>query len=139
MTISTDNDILEYLPDLHDYGITDFSDEHIKTRTDILRKLRVDWYPKVIGSSTEMDETLLTDSQFTRAAVFHVLSYYILPKLTQFTTEGDRFERMMEFYKLRYDEEMDLVIRDGVEYDINDDGSVTDSEKPPLNTLRLER
>lgn len=140
MSMSTDNDILELMPDLYDYGIQDFSDEHAKTQNDILRKLRVEWYPRYRGiSSIEMDSSLLTESQFTRAAVFHVLSYYILPKLTQFTTDGDRFRVMMDYYKDRFNEEFDMILRDGVEYDANDDGTVQDYEKEADIFLRLER
>jgi hypothetical protein len=138
--MSTDNDILEYMPDLNDYGIQGFSDEHAKTRNDILRRLRIEWYPRHRGhSSSEMDVSKLTESQFTRVAVFHVLSYYILPKLTQFTTDGDRFQVMLDFYKGRYEEEFNLILRDGIEYDEDGDSTVTDSEKAPEVFLKLER
>lgn len=140
MSMSTDNDILEYMPDLNDYGIQGFSNEHAKTRNDILRRLRIEWYPRHRGNaSTEMNASLLTESQFTRVAVFHVLSYYILPKLTQFTTDGDRFRVMLDFYKDRYEEEFDLILRDGIEYDADSSGAITDSEKSPEVFLKLER
>jgi hypothetical protein len=148
MTMSTDTDVLEYLPDLYDYGIQDFSDEHEKSRQDIFRRLRVDWWPrhrgtrldiKALGSEIEMREDRLTESQFTRAAVFHVLAYYILPKLMKFEPEGDRFSQMMTYYRSRWDEEFDMVLRDGVEYDRNDDGEITPNERATNNYLRLVR
>jgi hypothetical protein len=86
-----------------------------------------------------MDTTLLTESQFTRAAVFHVLAYYILPKLMKFDPEGDRFENMMKHYKSRFDEEFDLILRDGVEYDANDDGTVDNGEKSATHFMRIVR
>lgn len=151
MTMSTDTDIQEYMPDLYDYGIQDFSADHAKTREDILRRLRIEWWPKFRSWSTditiaglpgargEMDETLITESQFTRAAVFHVLAYYILPKLMKFDPEGDRFENMMKHYKSRFDEEFDLILRDGVEYDVNDDGTIDSGEKSATHYMRLVR
>jgi hypothetical protein len=148
MTMSTDADVLEYLPDLFDYGIQDFSDEHEKTEQDIYRKLRVDWWPrqrgtrldiKALGSEVEMREDRLTQSQFTRAAVFHVLAYYILPKLMKFEPEGDRFSQMMTYYRSRWEEEFDMILRDGVEYDRNDDGEITPNERATNNYLRLVR
>lgn len=151
MTMSTDQDIQEYMPDLYDYGIQDFSADHAKTRQDIFRRLRVEWWPKhrpwttditIVGSAwtqPEMDETLLTESQFTRAAVFHVLAYYILPKLMKFDPEGDRFENMQKHYKARFEEEFDLVLRDGVEYDANDDGTIETGEKQATHFMRLVR
>ena len=104
MSMSNDQDILEYMPDLYDYGIQDFSAEHAKTREDILRRLRIEWWPKLqpwkydiryFNTPPEMDPALLTEGQFTRAAVYHSLAYYILPKLAKFDPEGDRFENMM--------------------------------------------
>ena len=151
MTMSTDSDILEYMPDLFDYGIQDFTADHAKTRDDILRKLRIEWWPRFSAWSNdpslvaynrarpEMSADLLTESQFTRSAAFHVLAYYILPKLAKFDPDGDRFENMMKHYRSRFEEEFDLVLRDGVEYDSNDDGTVTDGEKATVHFGRLVR
>ena len=148
MTMSTDQNIIEYMPDLYDFGIQDFSADHAKTREDILRRLRIDWWPtnnawqydiSYASVTPEMDETLLTESQFTRAAVFHVLSYYILPKLAKFDPEGDRFENMMKHYRSRFEEEYALVLRDGVEYDANNDDTISSGEKQTRNFMRLVR
>jgi hypothetical protein len=150
MAMSSDTDILEYFPDLYNYGIQDFSAEHAKTRGDILRRLRIEWWPRksqaltvdisIIGfNNTEMDESLITESQFTRAAVFHCLAYYILPKLTQFSVDGDRFERMMTYFKSRYEEEFDAVLHDGVEYDADESGTITNAEKVTQHQQRLVR
>lgn len=149
MAMSTDTDILEYFPDLYEYGIQDFSDYHEKTRQDILRELRIRWWPTqarqyrydiaVVAHNPEMDANLLTESQFKRAAVFHCLSYYILPQLNKFEPDGDRFGEMMKYYKDRWNEEFDLVLRDGVEYDSNNDDVIQDGEKAPQVFLRLVR
>lgn len=143
MTMSTDDNIIEYFPDLYNYGIQDFGSEHAKTREDILRRLRSEWWPRkgMLYTGSIMDESLLTESQFTRAAVFHCLSYYILPKLTQFTLEGDRFEKMMDYFKGRYEEEFTAIVNDGVEYDADGDGTVeeTQGEKSPSYQTRLVR
>jgi hypothetical protein len=148
MTMSTDTDILEYMPDLLDYGIQDFSADHAKSRLDILRRQRIEWWPKLqpwkndiryVNSYAEMDEDLLTESQFTRSAVFHVLSYYILPKLAKFNPDGDRFENMMKHFHNRFEEEINLVMKDGVEYDLNNDNVVDTGEKLPRDFGRLVR
>lgn len=150
MTMSTDNDIIEYFPDLYNYGIQDFSLDHDKTRNDIIRSLRIEWWPRqrrqtsditirLLNTDVEMDETLLSESQFTRAAVFHCLSYYILPKLSKFDPDGDRFDTMMKYYKSRYEEEFQLVLRDGVEYDNNDDGTIENNERVSTEYGRLVR
>ena len=135
---TTDADLLEYEPQLKEYGIIDFSAEHTKTTADVQRHLRIEWWPRTRRTS-ELDTTLLTDSQFKRCAVYHCLSFYILPKLTQHTAEPDRFRMMIDFYKGRFRDELDMVLQDGVEYDWDSSGVVSDSEKQPEHFNRLVR
>jgi len=146
---STDTDVLEYEPQIKEFGIIDFSAYHAKTTQDIQRLLRIEWWPRVSrnysssryfnATDIEMDATKLTATQFTRAAVFHVLAYYILPQLTQHSPERDRFREMIDFYKAKFREEFNLVLQDGIEYDADQDGTVTDSEKQPEHFNRLVR
>jgi hypothetical protein len=46
---------------------------------------------------------------------------------------------MMDYYSKRFEHEMDLILREGVEYDIDDSGTVSDTEKAPVTSLRLRR
>jgi hypothetical protein len=46
---------------------------------------------------------------------------------------------MMDFYKARYNEEFSQILADGVEYDKDDDGTVTNTEKEPKYVGRLVR
>ena len=56
------------------------------------------------------------------------------------TGEGkDTFQVQIDFYRDRYDEEFQAILRDGVEYDEDGGGTVSDSEKEPLHNLRLVR
>ena len=65
-----DDDLLEYEPDIQNFGIQTFADLHVKTTNDILRKLRTEWWPRATygrydittGTYTEMDNNLLTYS-----------------------------------------------------------------------------
>jgi hypothetical protein len=146
---STDANILEYEPQIKDYGIIDFTDYHSKTTADIQRHLRIEWWPRVKRSSlsskyftttdVEMNNTKLTASQFTVAAVYHCLAYYILPQLTQHSAEPDRFRNMIDFYRGKFREEFDLILQDGVKYDWDGDGTVQDSEQQTQHFNRLVR
>ena len=144
---STDLDLLTYEPQIKDWGILDFTDEHDKSTDDVNRYLRIHWWGRVsrtfetIKSSTslEMDITKLSSTQLKRSTIFHVIAYYILPKLTQHSAEPDRFRNMIDFYKSKWQEEIDLVLQDGVEYDADASGAVTDSEKQPVHFNRLVR
>lgn len=146
---ATDSDVLEYEPRIKDYGVIDFTADHTKSTADIQRLLRVEWWPRVsrqsptskyfTGTGLEMNTTKLTASQFKRAAVYHVLAYYILPRLTQHQGEDDRFFQMIAFYKNKFREEFDLVLADGIEYDYDGDGTVDEVEKQTAHYNRLIR
>ena len=145
--MSTDSDLLEYEPDIQNFGIQSFSDLHTKTTDDILRKLRYEWwnrasygrYDITTGTYTEMDNNLLTYSQFTKAAVYHVLAEYIYPRLSTFSPDGDVFREKMMYYKEKFATEFQEILKDGVEYDYDSSGTIENSEKQPTHYNRLVR
>lgn len=148
MAMSTDSDLLVYQPEILQYGIDEFTGEHAKAKADILRKVRSEWWSRAKHSYTnttnninDMDESKLTESQFTRCAVYRVLSEYALPQLTKWNADGeeDKFQVMMNHYHRKYNEEFDSILRDGVEYDFDGDATVTVDEKQPFHTRRLVR
>ena len=47
--------------------------------------------------------------------------------------------RQIKWYRDRYSEEFQAILRDGVEYDEDGGGTVADSEKEPFHDLRLTR
>ena len=145
---ATDSDVLEIEPRIKDFGVIDFTADHTKTTADIQRLLRIEWWPRVSrqsstkyfsGAGLEMDNTKLQAAQFKRTAVYHVLAYYILPRLTQHQGEDDRFFQMISFYKNKFREEFDLVLADGIEYDYDGDGTVDEVEKQTAHYNRLIR
>jgi hypothetical protein len=147
-TFASDSDLLEYVPDIKKYGIQDFSAEHEKTYDDIIRLLNIRWWPttefekyniSVIGGSNNLSPSKLDVTQFTRAAVYHVLAYYIYPKLSSFDPDGDVFREKMTYYKGKFEEEFQLIISVGVSYDLDSSGTFTDSEKQKFYTGRLIR
>lgn len=147
--LATITDIQQYEPDITNYGIPDFDAEVSKAQADVFRDLRIRWWPTqmiglydlkyLTGSNMEPDEDLFTASQLTRATCYQALGYHIYPKLAKFEPETDIFERKMDFYRKEYERELDLVLRDGVEYDLDSSGTVTDTEKEPTHYLRLKR
>ena len=137
MAFSTDSDLVNLVPDILQLGITSFTDEHARAEADIKRELRIKWWDKK-GIEGELDDTLLTDTQFTRCASYLVLWKYALPQLTNWV-DGDRFQNMLDFYRSRYGEEIESILRDGVEYDANDDNVVSNEEKKSIHSGRLSR
>lgn len=137
MAMSSDSDLTALQPDILSLGISAFTSEHAKAQADIERHLRAHWWTRT-GYEDEMDTTLLTESQFTRAAAYRVLSAYALPQLSTWQ-DGDRFSMMIAFYDAKYEEELSEILLDGVEYDYNQDSTVSVSEKTPKHELRLVR
>lgn len=137
MAFSSDADLMDIIPDILSFGIDSFSTEHAKAQADIERKIRADWWDKR-GFSGELKPQYLTDSQWTRANAYLVLWKYALPQLTNWV-DGDRFQGMIDFYKSRFAEEIEAVFKDGVEYDDDNNGTIDDDEKTPINDGRLVR
>lgn len=145
MAYATLDDLLLVEPTIQDYGILDWEAELARSENEINRVLKVRWYqayqkshPSIIN--VEFDATLLDAAQFTQATVYHAMAYHICPKLTQFSgAEPDKFQVMMDYYRGRFEHEMDLVLREGVRYDLDDDGTVERTEKNSVNPLRLVR
>tara|TARA_R110002153_G_scaffold212350_1_gene364911 strand:- start:299 stop:712 length:414 start_codon:yes stop_codon:yes gene_type:complete len=137
MAFSTDEDLQKLIPDILSLGIFSFADEHAKAKSDIEREIRNRWWEKR-GLSGELKPQYLTDSQWNMTAVYLVLWKYALPQLTNWV-DGDRFQNMITFYKSRYGEEIEDVFQDGVEYDDDNNGTVDEDEKFPINHGRLVR
>ena len=146
---ATLDDLLQVEPTIQDYGQLDWDIELAKSQTEVARVLSVRWWPQyskqfkvnitIVGQMALMDKTRLEPAQWTQATVYHALAYHICPKLTKFIPETDKFQVMMEYYQGRFEHEMDLCIREGVRYDINNDNVIAPFEKLPDTYLRLRR
>lgn len=137
MAFSTDSDLTAIVPDILSLGIDSFASEHAKAEAEITREIRRRWWPRT-GKKGEMNETLLTDTQWTRANAYLVLWKYALPQLTNWV-DGDRFREMIAFYRDLYGQELEAVFNDGVEYDFDEDGTIQNDEKDLTFTGRLTR
>lgn len=144
MSYATLDDLLLVEPTITDYGVLDWDAELARSEVEVNRILQVRWfiaYQKTQGGNLTFDPTLLTATQWTQATVYHALAYHICPKLSKFETQGneDKFQVMMNYYSGRFEHEMDLCLRLGVEYDLDNNNTVTNTEKQSLQSLKLVR
>ena len=115
--VITASDVTKYQPDVFDFGIASGSTEatnyFAQTTNDILRQLRIEWFPTykrnvytdiTVLNTVEMENTKVNLDQFERAGVYLFLGRFLLPALTKFRPEADkdRFERMGEYYMSEY-------------------------------------
>ena len=146
--------VQEYQPDIASFGITNFDTQLQHAEDDVIRQVREEWWERYRHTvrykditkvtSLELVSSKLTGAQFRRAVCYKALGEYIFPQLSKFrdpsTGEGkDSFQVQMDYYKNRYNEEFQAVLRDGVEYDEDSSGTIQASEKEPIHTLRLVR
>jgi hypothetical protein len=144
MPYATLDDLLLVEPTITDYGVLDWDAELARSEVEVNRILQVRWflaYQKTQSDNLVFDATLLTDTQWTQATVYHALAYHIAPKLTKFENAGaeDKFQVMMSYYQGRFEHEMDLCLRLGVEYDLDNNNTVSQDEKRSLHGLKLVR
>jgi hypothetical protein len=138
--VITADDVTKYQPDTFGFGIASTDTEAVnffaQTTNDILRQLRIEWWPVykqnvftdiTVLNTAEMVDTKVNLDQFERAGV-----------LTKFRpeTEKDRFERMAEYYMSEYNKEWRMILEDGVEYDTDADGTIVTNEREALHGFR---
>jgi hypothetical protein len=144
MAYATLADLLAVEPNIQDYGVIEFNTELTRSETEINRVISVRWWPTRrknygLADSNLMDTTKLDPTQWKQATVYHALAYHICPKLTQFSPETDKFQVMMDYYRGRFEHEIDLCIREGVRYDTDGNSTFSDEEKTSDTGLRLRR
>lgn len=137
MAFATNKNLHDWAPDVFDHGVDDWTDELGYAEDDVANNVKANYYAKH-HNSRNFEKSKLTETQWTKAAVYRALSAYILPKLATFRID-DVFQAQIAFYKERYAEEMDLQFKLGIEYDTNDDGTVQDGEITEYNQGRLYR
>ena len=147
--VITASDVTKYQPDIFGFGIASTDTESVnflaQTTNDILRKLRIEWWPIyktnvytdiTVLNTNEMVNTKVNLDQFERAGVYLFLGRFFCPALTKFRPEADkdRFERMAEYYMSEYNKEWFEIMEDGVEYDSTGDGNIVKNEREPLHS-----
>ena len=149
--VITASDVTKYQPDAFGFGIASTDTEAVnffaQTTNDILRELRIRWWPVyktnvytdiTVLNTAEMVDTKINLDQFKRAGAFLFLYKFFLPTITKFRPEAekDRFERMAEYYMSEYNKEFRSILEDGVNYDSDEDSTISTSEREPLHGLR---
>ena len=148
MAYATNSQLTAIQPSIVNHGITDFTAQLAEAEADVKRYIEVNWYNKTysqgydrvgrrIGST--FDASKLVEAQWTRATVYRALYAHILPLLSPFAVGGDTFTNMIEHYRNRFVEEMDMEMAQGVQYDGDGDGSIAESEKFKQRQERIYR
>ena len=105
-------------------------------RTYYLRMTGGTYDPLIYGSLGLLpvpnpDPNRIQDRQadFTDLCVYYCLSYYLLPKIADFSNEDNAERRKIGFFNEKYRGLFEELINDGSWYDWNNGGTITNSEK----------
>lgn len=131
MAFATNENLVEYVPDIFDHGVTDWSDELARAETDVVTQIRIRYWNKM-ESRNLFNADRLTPEQWTRSVVYRALAAHIMPKLSTFRVD-DVFQEQIRFYREAYEEELNTQFALGIEYDTSGDGTVADSEITEFN------
>lgn len=145
MAFATIDDLLEVEPNIQEYGLLDFEAALAQAEADIIKLLKIRWWPSFVKSQTtltafsELNSALLNPSQWTNVTCYYALAHYILPKMSKFESDVDSFQHKMEYYSARAESAFDIEARSGVDYDLNADDTFASTENNAVTSLRLVR
>lgn len=144
MTYCVDDDLLKYRSNIMTLGVDDWSEQRNEAYRLINRVISARWYrtaaPEmgVDPRAIVFDPTKVREGTFEALEAFKTLelAFIILKKEGP---EADGFERFEESFRKKYNEELELILAAGIDYDWNADDSISDTELYLRTPRRLTR
>jgi hypothetical protein len=132
---ATNTDVADYVPDVFDYEVVDFTSELTRATDMVNKRLKGDWWRQ---NPNDFDVSLLNAAQWKETTVYAALAYFILPKLSSFRPD-DTFLEMSMFYRDRFEDTYKREVASGVDYDENENDSYDDAERVYTRLNRIVR
>lgn len=142
MTYCTDADLVKYRPNILQLGVESWEEQREEAYKVINRVLETRWFRKVAPEMgfdillTSFDPDLVKENNLTRLEIFKTLEL-IYMYLKKDSPEADGFERNEKAFRERYNEELEMVLSIGVEYDWDASGTVEQDERYIYQPRRL--
>lgn len=143
-TYCTDADMEKIRPNILQLGVTDWSNERDEAYSLINRIITARWYNKaaeIMGvdpRATAFTPANVESGTFQRLETYKALELAYL-KLMKGGAEEDGFERQMEMFRKRFNDELLLILDIGINYDWDNNELVDDDEKFIRSPRRLMR
>jgi len=149
MAWATTSDLQAYVPDVADYGVTDWTPDIARAEAAVREWLKGSWWPNQVRNWSHyrgpiqrwpLNEALLNVALLTPAVCFRALGWEVLPKLAKWSdVDGDSFLRRADWFRGRYDEELERIAKAEL-YDWNRDGNFTFYERSgPQSSMVIRR
>lgn len=132
---ANNTDVADYVPDVFDYEVVDFTSELTRATDMVNKRLKGDWFR---SAPNDFDASLLNAAQWKETTVYAALAYFILPKLSSFRPD-DTFLEMSMFYRDRFEDTYKREVASGVDYDDNESGTYDDAERVYTRLNRIVR
>lgn len=140
MTYCVDTDLLIYRNDILSHGVSSWEDQRKEAYAMINRIVSIKWYRAASAEMgydykwTAFNPDLVMNDNLKRLEVFKTLelAYMLLKKDGP---EVDGFERNESSFRDRYNEELDLVFADGIDYDW-DGNDIQDDDEYKIRVKR---
>lgn len=143
-TYCADADMAAIRPDILSLGVSDWDAEREEAYAQINRIITLRWYreaAKTMGydpNVTAFNPEQIANSCLKRLETYKALELAYL-KLMKGGPEEDGFERQMEIFRKRYNDELKLLFDLGIDYDWSGNDIVDDDEKYIRAPRRLKR
>ena len=142
---SQDADLVVVRPNILNLGVSGW-DTQAKDAFDVInRTLIARWYKDVAlehnildWRTTEFDPERVDADQLTKLSVYKTLEFSYM-HLMKDSPEADGFERESNFFRDRYNEELRIILGLGVNYDWDEDDTISAEEKYTPQIRRLVR
>jgi len=141
---SIDTDLIKFRPNILNNGAYDTSWAHDEAYSLINTTLEAEWYMKeapnhdVDPATTAMNVAKLRATQFKYLSVYKALEL-IYVSLTKDTPLDDGFYAWAAHFRKEYDNELQKILKIGVEYDWDATGTITQAEKYIPQRRNLEK
>ncbi len=97
---------------------------------------------ELLEGNLDFDPELMLNAgtQLRKASSFRALGQYICPKLSKATRNADSWEKRADEFNEKFEEEIERVLKIGIDYDWDRSGQVDDDEnKIPTTTFFVGR
>lgn len=144
VTYCTDDDLLKYRPNIMDLGVDDWSEQRAEAYRLINRVITARWYRTAAPEMGFDPRVTVFDSTKVRADTFKALEAFKTLELAYTTLkkdghEEDGFERAEKSFRKKYNEELELILAAGIDYDWDDSGTMLETELYLRTPRRLVR
>jgi len=141
---STDLDLVEIIPTIMNMGDSSYTVFHTQAKDDVDRILRAQWYPNeaadrgIDTSTTYFDADNLDAAELQKLSAYKALELIFRSKVKP-GPASDMYEKLMLLYRDYFTKELDALMKGGISYDWDEDGTIDEDEQYSPRKRRLKR